>query len=144
MAQSQMTRPGMDATGRGYQPAPAPSTGEGWITFAGVMFLIASAFNAVYGIAALANDDYFAVDELLFGDLSMWGIFYLVVATVQMITAGLVLNRSSAGAFMGIVIAGLSAIVALVSIGAYPLWSVTILVVDALIIYGLSVYGFED
>ena len=33
-------------------------------------------FNIFDGIAALANDDYFAADELLFGDLSMWGTVY--------------------------------------------------------------------
>jgi hypothetical protein len=118
--------------------------GGGWITFAAVMFLIAATFNTVYGIAALANDDYFAVDELLFGDLSMWGALYLIVAASQVAAAVLVFARSPFGAGLGIVLAGINATLALISIGAYPIWSIAVMVVDGLIIYGLTVYGFGE
>ena len=37
--------------------------------------------------------------------------------------------------------AGLSAIAALLSIPAYPLWSLAVFAVDVLIIYGLAAYG---
>ena len=114
--------------------------GHGWLTFAVVMFLVAAAFNTVYGIAALANDEYFAADELLFGDLSMWGAFYLTIAALQVGAALAVWSRAGFG--LGIALAMLNATVALLSIGAYPLWSITVMVVDALIIYGLAVYGF--
>jgi hypothetical protein len=118
--------------------------GGGWLTFAGVMFLIAATFNTVYGIAALANDDYFAVDELLFGDLSMWGALYLIVAASQVAAALLVFARSAFGAGLGILLAGINATLALISIGAYPIWSIAVMVVDGLIIYGLTVYGFGE
>ena len=48
---------------------------------------------------------------------------------------------SELGALLGIMFAGFNAIAALLAIGAYPLWSVTILVIDGLIIYALTVYG---
>jgi hypothetical protein len=118
--------------------------GQGWLAFAAVMLLIAATFNAVYGIAALANDDYFAVDELLFGDLSMWGVVYLAFSAAQLAAALLIISRRPSGAILGIGLVGLHAIAALMSIGAYPLWSVILLVVDGLIIYGLSVYGFGE
>src|SRR5215212_3619048 len=138
--------PGMTTQGNGptgiapVRELRQDTRGRGWLTFAAVMFLIAATFNAVYGISALANDDYFAVDELLFGDLSLWGALYLTVA----VTALLLFARSSIGAFLGVLIAMLSATLALVSIGAYPLWSITIMFVDGLIIYGLTVYGFGE
>ena len=44
------------------------------------MFMVAGVANALWGISALVNDDYFTADELLFGDLSMWGVFYLLLA----------------------------------------------------------------
>ena len=129
------------------QPAPAQRStieGGGWLTFAAVIFLVSAAFNTVYGIAAFANDDYFAVDELLFGDLSLWGAIYLIFAAAEVATAMLILSRSSAGAVLGIGLASLHAIVVLMSIGAYPLWSVILLVIDGMIIYGLTVYGFSE
>ena len=38
-------------------------------------------------------------------------------------------------------LASLNAVVALLSLGAYPVWSVIILVLDGLVIYALTVYG---
>jgi len=118
--------------------------GGGWLTFATVMFLLAAVFNAVYGFSALANDDYFAADELLFGDLSMWGAIYLAFALAQLTAAILIMGRKTSGALLGIALALLHGTAVLLSIGAYPLWSVILLVVDGLILYGLSVYGLGE
>ena len=52
---------------------PGPATDTGWPVFAGVLFVLAGIFHVMWGIAALANDDNFVTDELLFGDLSLWG-----------------------------------------------------------------------
>lgn len=117
--------------------------GSGWLTFAAVMFFLAAAGSSLWGITALVNDDYFAVDELLFGDLSAWGWVYLALAVTQLGTALLILSRKWLGAAFGIALASIHAIVVLASIGAYPLWSSILLVVDGLIIYGLAVYGFD-
>ena len=105
------------------------------------MILIVGVFNVIYGLAAIIEDDYFAADELLFGDLSLWGWVYLVIGVLQVVTAILIYAGNDFGAVLGIMFAGFNAIAALLSIGAYPLWSVIILVVDGLIIYGLTVYG---
>jgi hypothetical protein len=123
---------------------PRDREGTGWLTFAAVLLLLAGCLNALYGIAALVNDDYFAADELLFGDLSLWGVIYLGFAAAQIGAALLIMNRNVGGALMGIALAGLHAIGVLMSIGAYPIWSVVLLVIDGMIIYGLTVYGLVE
>jgi hypothetical protein len=136
------------------QTAPAPvedygarprdrAAGAGWAVFAGVMFLTAAATNTLYGIAALVNDDYFAADELLFGDLALWGGLALFFALVQVVVGLLLLRRNPAGVVLGIMFAVLHATFALVTIGAYPLWNVIAIAIDGLIIYGLSVHGAD-
>jgi hypothetical protein len=117
---------------------------SGWLTFAAVMFMAAAAVNALYGISALVNDDYFRVDELLFGDLSLWGVLYLCVGATQLAAGILVLRRSVTGAVLGIGLALISGLVALFSIGAYPVWSVVVLTIDGLIIYALTVHGLGE
>jgi hypothetical protein len=62
-------------------------TGRGWMVFAGVMLLLAAAFNAVYGFAALLNDDYLAEESLLYGTVSVWGWLAIGFAVIQAITA---------------------------------------------------------
>jgi hypothetical protein len=116
-------------------------SGHNWAAFAAVLFLILGVFNAIDGIAALANDDYFRADELLFGDLAMWGTIFLVIGAVQLLTSFLIFRGSFLGTMLGITLAGLNAVIALLSIGAYPVWSVIILVLDGVVIYALTVYG---
>jgi len=115
--------------------------GENWAAFAGIVFLILGIFNVVDGIAALANDSYFHVDELLFGDLSMWGVLFLVIGAVQLLTAMLILRGNMFGAFLGITLAVLNAVLVLLSVGAYPVWALVILALDGVVIYALTAHG---
>jgi hypothetical protein len=117
------------------------SSGQGWAAFAATMVLIAGVFNFIYGLAAIVDDNYFVAGDLLFGDLSLWGWIHLILGVLQVLTATMIFAARELGALLGITFAGFSAIAALLAIGAYPLWSVIILVVDGLIIYALTVYG---
>jgi hypothetical protein len=119
----------------------ADSSGQGWAAFAATMVLIAGVFNGIYGLAAIVDDNYFAPNDLLFGNLSLWGWIHLILGVLQVLAAAMIFAGSELGALLGIMFAGFSAIAALLAIGAYPLWSVIILVLDGLIIYALTVYG---
>jgi hypothetical protein len=116
-------------------------SGEGWAGFAAVMFLVLGIFNVVDGIASLANDDYFHVDELLFGDLSVWGTIFIVVGVAQLLTGFLIFRGNMLGALLGITLAALNAVIALLSVGAYPIWSLVILALDGVVIYALTAHG---
>jgi hypothetical protein len=120
---------------------PSSTRGQDWTTFVVVLFTVLGGFNLIDGLAALTADDDFRVDELLFGDLTAWGVTYLVVGALQLCAAWLILRGSEAGAPFGMALAAGSALVAMLSIGAYPLWSVIILGLDGLVIYVLTVYG---
>jgi hypothetical protein len=115
--------------------------GQNWAAFAGTVFLVLGFFNIIDGVAALVNDDYFAADELLFGDLAMWGVLFLLVGTAQLLACLLIFRGAVFGAFLGITLAGVNAAIALLSIAAYPIWSIIILVLDGVVIYALTVYG---
>ena len=62
--------------------------GEGWVTFAAVLFLVVGTFNVINGIALIVDDNYFRADELLFGDLSMWGWLAITAGTRASRAAG--------------------------------------------------------
>ena len=112
----------------------------GWRTFAATMILIAGAGNALWSIAALAGDRHFKVHELLVGNLTGWGVVLLVFAALQLVTGVLILRRNQAGVALGTAMAAASMLTQLFVIGAYPVWSVFVIAVDALVIYGLTVY----
>ena len=77
--------------------ADAVAKRSGWITFAGVMAVLAGGYNALSGIAALSDDDTLAAQasEVLYGiDLTAWGWFWLIVGVVQTITGMLIFLRN--------------------------------------------------
>ena len=119
----------------------APRTGRGWAGIAGMMILVVGTFNVIWGLVALVQDTYFASDQLLMWSLNSWGAIHIAVGCLQLLTALLIFSGSGAGPVLGLVLAFFSAVGALVSIGAYPIWSIVIIAIDGLIIYALTVYG---
>jgi hypothetical protein len=115
--------------------------GERWITFAAVLLLVVGAFNVINGIALLVDDNYFHADELLFGDLSTWGWLALIMGAGQILIGFGVFTGSVLAQILAVVWAMLNACLHLLAIGAYPAWSIIIMAIDVLVIYGLIMYG---
>jgi hypothetical protein len=118
----------------------SPLNRSGWITFAGVAALVAGGYNALSGIAALADDDTLAAQasEVLYGvDLTAWGWLWLIVGVLQLVTGVLILQRSSWGLGLGIGIAAFSAMMTVFVMFVFPLWALAVLTVDLLVLYGL-------
>jgi uncharacterized membrane protein HdeD (DUF308 family) len=119
---------------------------SGWVTFAGVAALIAGGYNALSGIAALADDDTLAAQaqEVLYGiDLTAWGWFWLIVGIVQLITGVLILQRNTWGFWLGVTFAGLSAMLTVLVMFVFPLWAIAVLAVDFLVLFGLLTQSDE-
>jgi hypothetical protein len=122
---------------------PAGRSGSGWVVFAGVMLLVASVLNAIYGFSAIYNDDYVAEEEFLYGPVSLWGWLAVGIAVVMLITALGVFVRNAMAAYLGIFIAAVNALAHLTAIGGATAFSIVVIAVDALIVYGLAVHGSE-
>jgi hypothetical protein len=133
------TTPRGAPTGR--QGADAP-TGAGWLLFAGIMLALIGILNVIYGIAAIGNSSFFVNDtKYILSDLNTWGWVMLGLGALQIGAAASTWNGGSFGVWFGIAVAGLNAIGALLSIPAYPFWSLAVFTIDILVIYGLAVYG---
>jgi hypothetical protein len=117
-------------------------TRSGWVTFAGVMLLILGVLNFIYGIAAIDEASFFVNDtKFIFSDLQTWGWVALIVGVLQVFAAFSLWAGNVFGQVIGIATAGISAIVALLSIPAYPFWSLAIFAVDIVIIHQIAVNG---
>jgi hypothetical protein len=126
------------------QPPPARTGGSSWMVGAGVLLLIAAALNMIYGFSAIYNDDYLAEEEFLFGPVTLWGWLAVGIGVVMLATAIGLFARSGMAALFAILIAAVSALMHLLAIGANTWWSILVIVVDGLIIFGLSRHGFEQ
>jgi hypothetical protein len=113
---------------------------SGWITFAGIVALASGGYNALSGIAALADDDTLAsrATEVLYGiDLTSWGWFWLIAGVLQLATGALILARNAWGLWLGVGIAFLSALMTIFVIFIFPLWAIAVLTLDFLVVYAL-------
>jgi uncharacterized membrane protein (DUF2068 family) len=103
---------------------------------------MAGILNVIYGIAAIDNANFFVADQkYILSDLSTWGWVMLILGVLQIFAAFSLWNGGTFGRWFGIAAASLNAIAALLSIPAYPFWSLAIFTLDILIIYGLATYG---
>ena len=119
---------------------------SGWITFAGLMAVIAGGYNSLSGIAALSDDDTLAAQakDVLYGiDLTAWGWFWLIVGVGQLITGVLIFQRNPWGLWLGVGFASLSALLTVIVMFVFPLWAIAVLTIDFLILFGLLTQSDE-
>lgn len=131
---------------RGEAPAPEPTGWYGWVIFASMMMIMAGGFQATAGLVALFNSDLYVVSEdrlVVNVDFTTWGWTHLILGAVAVAAAfGLLVGQMWAR-IVGIVMALVSALVNLAFMSAYPLWSLTIIALDVLVIYAIAMHGAE-
>jgi hypothetical protein len=110
--------------------------GRGWYDVAGAMLGLAGLFNGIGGLGAIFRKEHFAESALLYQDLRVWGWVWLVVGVAQLGTA--IALFDGRGRTAGMILAGVSAVVAFTSLDAAPIWSVIIIAIDVLVIHGLA------
>jgi hypothetical protein len=117
---------------------------SGWVTFAGALLLIAGALNVIYGIAAIGDSKFFVHDtKYILSNLNTWGWVTLILGLLQLVAAFSLWSGGLYGRIFGIGAAGLSSIAALLSIPAYPFWSLAIFALDIIIIHQIATRGTE-
>jgi hypothetical protein len=136
------TAPVTGTTSRGRDVYSDDGGGSGWLLFAGIMIVMVGILNVIYGIAAVDNANFFVADQqYILSDLNTWGWVMLSLGVLQVFAAFSIWSGGGFGRWFGIGVASLNAIAALLSIPAYPFWSLAVFTIDILIIYGLAAYG---
>jgi hypothetical protein len=116
--------------------------GVGRALFAAVFLMVGGVLNIIWGIAAISNSSFFQHNtHYVFASLKGWGWITLILGIIELLAAISLFGGGAFGRFFGIFAASLVAIDALLSIPAYPFWSLAIFALSLWIIYGLAVYG---
>jgi len=127
--------------GRSY----AEGRGYGLVLFAGVLLLVSGFWNLIYGIAAIANSHVFVANaHYVFGNLRAWGWVTLIFAILLLIAGGGIMVGNQLARWFGVVVLGLNLIEQMFSIPSYPFWSLTIIALDVVALYGLCAYGSRE
>ena len=122
--------------------SPARGHGYGLVLFAAILLLVIGCFNLIYGIAAVAQSHVFTAHaHYVFGDLRSWGWITLIFGCLQLLAAAGVLAGSQAARWFAVAVIALNAIDQMFFIPAYPFWSILIIAMDVIALYGLCAYG---
>ena len=133
-------------------PATTPAPGEarshtgshgyGLVLFAAILLVLTGCFNVIQGIAAIANSHVFhAHAHYVFANLTTWGWATAILGALQLVAAAGVLAANQMFRWFAVVVIGLNAIDQMFFIPAYPFWSLTIIAMDVVALYGLCAYG---
>ncbi len=127
---------------RGASQRQSEGRGYGLVLFASVLLIIVGCFNLIYGIAAIANSHVFIANaHYVFGDLRTWRWITLIIGVLQLLAAAGVVAGNQLARWFAVAVIGLSAIDQMFFIPAYPFWSLMIIAVDVVALYGLCAYG---
>lgn len=118
--------------------------GTGWVIFAAIMMAIAGVmrlFDSAWAFeykGALPEH----LQNAIFGhNLKTYGWLYLAVGIVLLIAAFGVLVGSQAARWFGVAAGAVACISAVWWIEYYPIWSLTYVLIGALVIYALVAHG---
>ena len=100
----------------------------GWTYFAGCVLFIVGSLDALWGLAAILNDDIVIVGGhgAILADLTTWGWVHLILGSIMALTG------------LGLFFVTVNAIAQIVWFPAAPLWAFLIIILDVAIIYQLT------
>ena len=118
------------------------SRGYGLVLFASVVLVVTGCFNLIQGIAAAAGSSAFpAHAHFVFANLTTWGWVTAILGALQLVTAVGVLAANQLFRWFAVAVIGLNAIDQMFFIPAYPFWSILIIAMDVVALYGLCAYA---
>ena len=122
------------------------ATGEtwaGWIRLGGILLLIVATIDFFQGLIAIIRGSYYALtpNQIIVFDLSTWGWLTLIWSIVVFLTAFGLLSGAGWARWVTIVIATLNifGILGFVGSATYPLWALTALTLNIIILYAVTV-----
>jgi tetrahydromethanopterin S-methyltransferase subunit F len=115
----------------------------GFTVFAGVMMIMMGMLHALWGLAAIIEDEFFVVTRnyLYDVDVTGWGWVHLIAGAIVILAGFWVFTGAVWARTIGVILAVLSAIANFLTIPYYPVWSLVIIAVDIVVIWALTVRG---
>jgi hypothetical protein len=113
----------------------------GWTVFTGALLLIIGSLDALWGLAAILNDDVVVVGGhgVLVADVTLWGWVHLVLGSLVALTGLMLFTGSPTARGLAIFFVSVNAISQIVWFPLAPLWAFLIILLDVVLIYQLAI-----
>ena len=113
---------------------------SGWILFAATLAIVVGAFNIIYGLVFLFQDDlYFLTSEgFVVASFTTWGWILLILGIVQILVGAGLLSGRTIARVLGLLMAILAFIQAFLTFPVYPWWSLFIMLLTGFVVFALA------
>lgn len=115
----------------------------GWSMFAGIMLVVAGAFQMLYGLVALVDDEFYVVGaKYTFEfDTTTWGWIHLLIGAVALLCGLGIFIGNIVARTVGVLAAVGSMVSAFMWLPYYPVWGFIVIAICVLVIWALTVHG---
>ena len=121
---------------------PAGAGPNGWLAFAAVLLFINGFLASFWGVAAITSEDVITVGgsgDVTIWSFDAWGWIQLTLGVLMvLVSVGLFLGKGAAR-WAAVLFVTVHALAQFGSLAAFPLWSITVLAIDLVILYNLLV-----
>jgi hypothetical protein len=127
-----------------YEPRPGPDDISGWaaggIIFAATVLIMVGTFQAIAGLVAIIDDEFYVVTRNYTFDLdvSAWGWIHLIIGLLVVACGFSLFARRTWAGVAAIAIATFSAVANFFFIPYYPVWSILVIALDVWVIWSLT------
>jgi uncharacterized membrane protein len=127
-----------------YSPPTDPGEASGWAVggtvFAATVLMLIGIFQAIAGLVAIFDDDFYVVTRNYTFDLDVtaWGWLHLLIGILLVIVAYGLFARSPWAGVTAIMLASLSAVANFFFIPYYPFWAILLIALDIWVIWSLT------
>jgi hypothetical protein len=121
-------------------------TWVGWVFFAATMMILAGFYQAIMGFVALFDEGYFAVTEgglITNVEYATWGWIHLAFGLIAIVSGFGVMFGQAWARVVGVAMAMVSVLTNVAFLAAYPIWCISVIVIDVIAVYALIVHGGE-
>ena len=122
------------------QQQPVSGWATGGLLFAATLMLIIGMFQAIAGLAAIFDDEFYVVTQNYVFDLDVtaWGWIHLILGILLVVTGWALFARKPWAGVVAITLASLSAIANFFFIPYYPWWSLLMIALAIWVIWSLT------
>jgi hypothetical protein len=126
--------------------APVSGWVYGFAAFAGAVMLIVGIFQALAGLAAIFENEFFAVgpNYLYEIDVTAWGWIHLILGAIIAFAGVSIYTGAAWARSVGVLLAILSAVANFFFIPYYPVWAVLIIALNIAVIWALVQFSPEQ
>ena len=119
----------------------------GWIGFAGVVMILSGIFQAIEGLVGIFRESFYVVAHspqvLVVNSVHTWGWINLIVGVVVMLAGISLFSGSTWARVVAVLFALGSAIVNMVYLPQFPVWSILCISLSVIVIYAVMAHGAE-